>query len=98
MAENSENIEAKLCAYVEGDLDEAGRIEIERHLEIHPNHRRLLGELAATRDLLRYLPREPAPAELAESFNGQLERSVLLDYTGHESDAPSLRANLIPRL
>ena len=42
MAENSENIEARLCAYVEGDLDEQGRVEIERHLEAHPNHRRLL--------------------------------------------------------
>ncbi len=48
MAENSENIEAKLCAYVEGDLDEQGRVEIERHLEQNPNHRRLLAELTAT--------------------------------------------------
>ncbi|CAA9375641.1 MAG: hypothetical protein AVDCRST_MAG64-283, partial [uncultured Phycisphaerae bacterium] len=74
MAENSENIEAKLCAYVEGDLDDNDRAEIERHLEANPKHRHLLTELAATRDLLRYLPREHAPSELAESFNGQLER------------------------
>src|SRR5919112_6189795 len=99
MAENSENIEAKLCAYVEGDLDEAGRVEIERHLEQNPNHRRLLAELAATRDLLRYLPREQAPADLAETFNAHLERSALLDAPGHsESSGPAIRANLLPRL
>ncbi len=98
MAENSENIEAKLCAYVEGDLDEAGRIEIERHLEAHPTHRRLLAELIATRDLLRYLPREQAPADLAETFNAQLERSELLDGPGVDALAPSMRINLLPRL
>ena len=27
-----ENIEAMLCAYIEGDLDEAGRAQIEKHL------------------------------------------------------------------
>src|SRR4051812_21625858 len=99
MAENSENIEAKLCAYVEGDLDEAGRVEIERHLEQNPNHRRLLAELAATRDLLRYLPREQAPAELAETFNAHLERAALLDAPVHSDSAgPVIRANLLPRL
>src|SRR5688500_7932476 len=99
MAENSENIEARLCAYVEGDLDEAGRVEIERHLEANPNHRRLLSELIATRDLLRYLPREQAPAELAETFNAHLERSALLDTNSSaEAGARTLRANFMPRL
>src|SRR5688500_3224025 len=98
MAENSENIEAKLCAYVEGDLDEAGRLDIERHLEAHPNHRRLLSELAATRDLLRYLPREQAPPDLAEAFNAHLERSVLLDNSGVDSGAATIRVNFLPRL
>lgn len=97
MAENSENVEAKLCAYVEGDLDESDRVEIENHLEAHPKHRHLLGELAATRDLLRYLPREQAPVELAETFNGQLERSGLLDPPGADSPAASVRGNLLTR-
>jgi hypothetical protein len=99
MAENSENIEAKLCAYVEGDLDEEGRAEIERHLDAHPNHRRLLAELTATRDLLRYLPRENAPTDLAETFNAQLERSALLDGPSADPAAPTIHAaNLLPRL
>lgn len=79
MAENSETIEARLCAYVEGSLDEAERAEIERHLELHPNHRRLLAELAAQRDWLQHLPREEAPADLAEAIESRSERAALLD-------------------
>lgn len=79
MSQNQEIIEAKLCAYIDGELDSEGRVEIERHLEVNPQHRRLLESLRATRDLLKWLPREAAPAEVAETLNGQLERSVLLD-------------------
>lgn len=93
MSQNQEIIEAKLCAYIDGVLDTEGRAEIEKHLEANPQHRRLLESLRATRDLLRWLPREPAPPELAESLNGQLERSVLLDY-----DGAALRPSRWPRI
>lgn len=93
MSQNQEIIESKLCAYIDGELDPEGRAEIEKHLEANPQHRRLLESLKATRDLLRWLPREPAPPELAESLNGQLERSVLLDYDGE-----SLRPRIFPRI
>lgn len=92
MSQNQEVIEAKLCAYIDGELDLEGRSEIERHLEANPQHRRLLESLKATKDLVRWLPREPAPPEVAETLNGQLERSVLLDY-----DGDSLRPNFLPR-
>src|SRR5215211_4515191 len=90
-----EESEAKLLAYVEGELDEAGRAEIERHLESNPNHRRLLDELKAGRDLLRWVPREAAPAELMESFQSQLERAVLLDEEDEDAteQASALRIN-----
>jgi hypothetical protein len=74
-----ENIEAMLCAYIEGDLDAAGRAEIEKHLQAHPEHRKLLEELTATRDLVRDLPRVKAPMEVSESLHGHVERSILLD-------------------
>ena len=93
MSQNQEIIEAKLCAYIDGELDPEGRSEIEKHLEANPQHRRLLESLRATRDLLKWLPREPAPPEVAETLNGQLERSVLLDYDGE-----SLRPHIFPRL
>jgi hypothetical protein len=89
MSQNQEIIEAKLCAYIDGELDAEGRVEIERHLEANPQHRRLLESLRATRDLLKWLPREAAPAEVAETLNGQLERSVLLDDTS-ETLGPSI--------
>src|SRR5579884_1975881 len=80
MSQNQEIIEAKLCAFIDGELDPEGIAEIEKHLASNPQHRRLLESLKATRDLIRWLPRENAPPELAETLNGQLERSVLLDY------------------
>lgn len=89
MSQNQEIIESKLCAYIDGELDPEGKAEIEKHLEANPQHRRLLESLRATRDLLRWLPREPAPAEIAETLNGQLERSVLLNYEG-EHLGPSI--------
>src|SRR3954467_5849937 len=76
---NTENIEARLCAYVDGELDAAGRAEIEQHLKTNPQHQKLMQELTRTRDLLRSLPRERAPADITEALQGQLERSVLLD-------------------
>ena len=93
MSQNQEIIEAKLCAFIDGELDAEGRAEIEKHLEANPQHRRLLESLKATRDLVRWLPRESAPPELAETLNGQLERSVLLDY-----DGDSLRPRIFPRI
>lgn len=88
MSQNQqEQTEAKLLAYVEGDLDDAGRADIEKHLAANPNHRRLLDELGRQRSLLRWLPKESAPPDLYEAIQGQLERSVLLD--GVEDDAPA---------
>ena len=82
MSQNQEIIESKLCAFIDGELDAEGRAEIEKHLEANPQHRRLLESLKATRDLIKWLPREAAPPEVAETLNGQLERSVLLDSHG----------------
>lgn len=79
MSQSKENIEAKLAEYVEGTLDAAGRAEIEQHLAVHPEHRRLMADFAETRDVLRNLPRQTAPADLTEMLQGQLERAVLLD-------------------
>jgi hypothetical protein len=83
-----EATEAKLCAYLENELPPAERAEIEKYLESNPQHRQLLLELGKTRELLRSLPHEPAPVDLAEAFGERLERSMLLDGAG--SNSPSL--------
>src|SRR3954469_4853048 len=78
MAANVEEIEAKLAAYVDGELTPAERVEIETYLQTNPSHRSLLQDLVAHRDLLRKLPREKAPGDCTEGFQGQLERDILL--------------------
>ncbi|MGH7214278.1 MAG: anti-sigma factor family protein [Tepidisphaeraceae bacterium] len=97
MSQNTENIEAKLAAYVDGELDEPGRVEIEKHLVANPQHRQLLQELGVTRDLLRNLPRERAPVDLSDSLQGQLERSVLLGEPG-DDPAGGGRADVVLRI
>lgn len=91
MSQSSEQIEARLCAYLEGELDESGRAEIEKHLQQNPAHRNLLAEVARTRDFVRALPRETAPADLCETLQGQLERSVLLGDLSDEQEHRSMR-------
>jgi hypothetical protein len=76
-----EATEAKLCAYLEGELAPADRAEIERHLAANPQHKQLLVELAKTRQWMQAIPRIPAPSDLAEAFQGQVERNMLLDTT-----------------
>jgi hypothetical protein len=92
MSHNIEQIEAKLCAYIDGMLDEAETLEIERYLAASPAHQQLIAQLKQTRDLVAQLPRERAPAEVNEILQGQLERSVLL------TDQPDDRPNIILRI
>ena len=97
MSQNTENIEAKLCAYIDGELDEAGRAEIEKHLASNPQHRKLLDELTTTHQLLVELPRAGAPPEILESMQSQLERSVLLSESGAEAASAALRVSRWPQ-
>jgi hypothetical protein len=82
MSEQSDNIEARLSAYVDGILDEAQRGEIEAYLDRNPEHRQLIDELVRQRSFLRDLPRERAPSDVLDSFQARLERSVLLEDMG----------------
>lgn len=96
MAQNSENIEAKLCAYIDGELTDAERADIDRHLATNPDQKRLLSmlqDLRENRRVLRDLPRESAPAEMAEAMQAQMERSALLD-----DDEPVEREGVIGRI
>jgi anti-sigma factor RsiW len=60
-----EATEAKLCAYLEGELSPSERTEIEQHLAANPQHRQLLADLAKTREWMRSIPAESAPFDLA---------------------------------
>src|SRR3954452_5147721 len=97
---NTENIEAKLAAYVDGELDAADRAEIEQHLKTNPEHRKLIEELRVAREYLRELPREQAPADVAEMLNAQLERAALLgdvELVGPGGAGSSMRISRWPQ-
>ena len=98
MSQNQEIIEAKLCAYIDDELDAAGRADLEKHLAANPQHQRLIEELRRTAGLVRNLPRESAPPELAEGFNAQLERSVLLEGVSEDVAAADLKVPRWPQL
>lgn len=98
---NTENIEAKLAAYVDGELDPLGRAEIEQYLKSNPQHRALIDELRSAKSYLQELPRARAPMEVAEMISQQLERAALLgdveigadsSGAGHFSRWPQVRA------
>lgn len=98
---NTENIEAKLAAYVDGELDAADRAEIEQHLAANPQHRKLIEELREARQCLRELPREQAPPEIAEMLNAQLERAALLgdvELGGTAGGGTEMRINRWPQI
>ena len=98
MSQNQEIIEAKLCAYIDDELDAAGRAELEKHLAANPQHQRLIEELRRTSALIHNLPHESAPPELAEGFNAHLERSVLLEGVSEDVAAADLKAPRWPQL
>ncbi len=93
MAENAEHIEAKLCAYVDGDLPPEDKAEIERLLAEHPAHAALLVDLVQQKRLLQGLPREAAPASLNQELRSQLERDALLDFRHDDQPPVLLRIN-----
>ena len=74
-----ENIEAMLCAYVEGDLDATGKAQIEKHLQDHPQHRKLLDELIAMREIGSRIAARKAPMDVGDSLRQKVERSMLLE-------------------
>ncbi len=97
MESSKEKIEAQLCAYIDGELNDAERSEIERHLASNPQHKSLIAELRRHSGLLQDLPRASAPLELNEALCGQLERSALLNAP-EEGGSTGLSINRWPQI
>jgi hypothetical protein len=98
MESSKEQIEAQLCAYIDGELSDAERAEIERHLASNPQHKSLIAELRRHSGLLQDLPRASAPLELNEALCGQLERSALLNASDEEGGGAILSINRWPQI
>ena len=99
MAENVEQIESQLAAYVDGELSGEEKLEIEKHLASNPGHRALISDLIAQKAMVQKLPSEPAPGDLTEGIQFQLEREVLLASDPlEEARRASMRINRLPQI
>jgi anti-sigma factor RsiW len=95
MADGIEHIESRLAAYIEGELPDADRAEIEKYLVANPSHRQLIDELKRQKGVIASLPRESAPVEILDHLQSHLERQALLDNV--EDGADSMRINRWPQ-
>lgn len=77
MSKRQEQLE-QLSAYLDGELDDAERRDVEALLGSDPEARSLLDGLRQTSQLLGTLPRGTAPTGLAVSVTAKLERRELL--------------------
>lgn len=98
MPHSTEQIEARLAAYIDGQLDETARQEIEKHLASNPQHRRLIDDLIEQKRLVESLPRESAPAEVLEVVQGHLERNALLNPLESELVESTMQINRWPQV
>jgi hypothetical protein len=95
MADGIEQIESRLAAYIDGELADADRAEIEKYLAANPSHRQLIMELKQQRAQIASLPRESAPVEVLDHLQSHLERQALLENV--EDGADSMRINRWPQ-
>lgn len=77
MMEKPEHLE-QLTAYLDGELSPDERAAVERLLAEDAGVRRLLEELRWTSEIVGSLPRQTAPANIAEGVLARLERQALL--------------------
>ena len=93
--ERRQQLEDQLSAYLDDELSEAERAEVETLLGEDTAARRLLAELEATATGLRGLPRAKASADLMNDLRTRMERQALLGTPGtsegtREAPVPAL--------
>lgn len=82
-----DRIEAKLAAYIDGELPADEAADVERYLAGNPRQRHVVEQMIQARNWTASLPRARAPRDLLESIDPTLERSALFD----ESATPPAR-------
>src|SRR4051812_47497468 len=97
MFPNEENFE-KLEAYVDGVLDASDQAEVERLLAANPQLGAMVADLVKGRQMLMALPRVSAPPDVAETFQGHLERAALLGDDESQDASSSMRIHRWPQL
>jgi hypothetical protein len=93
-----EQVSELLSAYLDGEVDEREKRAAEQLMRQDARARRLYEDLRRNRDLVRSLPRHPAPPTVFEDLQAHIERSALLDNPQIASDVHTLRVfrRLVP--
>ena len=76
---NPDNLHEYLSAYLDDELTEAQRAELERLLATNASARAELEAVKKTVKLVSSLPRRRAPAHLLDDLTAQVERQLLVD-------------------
>ena len=74
---NRDNLNEYLSAYIDDELDESERAEVERLLRADPAVRSRLEALRQTVNLVNALPRQNAPPDLLDDLTNRAERELL---------------------
>lgn len=78
-------LEAQLSAYLDGELSPEQVAEIERQLASDPDAQATFDSLRRTVQLIRTLPRHPAPPGVLDDLTAAAERNQLLDPSGESA-------------
>ncbi|MGB9625478.1 MAG: anti-sigma factor family protein [Phycisphaerae bacterium] len=91
--DRSDYLEQQLSAYLDGEVTDAERAEVEAYLVASEDARRVFEELRRNAELLRSLPRAKAPDGLPELVTAELERRELLgeEPAGESGSRPAAR-------
>lgn len=84
-------IQAQLSAYLDGELSPEEVAEVERRLASDPDVRATFDSLRHTVQLIRTLPRHPAPAGVLGDLTAAAERDQLLDPGGASATSRATR-------
>ncbi len=77
-ADQREQLEAQLSAYLDGELSADEKRQVDAFLSEDADGRRLLAELRATVDAVRALPRARSSDDLMDAVRARLERRALI--------------------
>jgi len=88
---NKQPSQELLSAYFDGEATIDERAVVEQWLHENPDARQELDDIAHISELIRSLPREQAPAEMADAVMRQAERATLLKDHRVKTPAVSVR-------
>lgn len=97
MKYSREEFEARLSAYLDNQVTDSERADIESHLQRDAAARALLADLQAMRAGLQALPRARASADMMESIRARMERQALLGDTPRSGERAQRGISLAAR-